>query len=325
MALDQKLTGPETRKLCEAVGQAFSPSELEQLTLFATNTPLENIVVQQQPFNQQVFQLIGWLDRRGRLRKFFEAALVENPGNRQLARASGEVLHAQARAEDLEALVNRNPDAFSNPEDWRDEMQRCEQAICRIESPQGRAIGTGFLVAPDLALTCHHVWTDIKDAGPVEQMRFAFGYRILLKEKKEAVAVNYTLEGTEPVAFSPTAELDFALLRVQGRPGEAKLGSYEQARARSWLQPKSYAFKGDETGLILQHPDGMPMKLAFGAIGKALENRVAYRIDTLGGSSGAPVFLNDWKPVALHRQGKETENRGVPFSLILPIIAGKLA
>jgi V8-like Glu-specific endopeptidase len=56
---------------------------------------------------------------------------------------------------------------------------------------------------------------------------------------------------------------------------------------------------------IIQHPSGGPKQIALN------ENRVTniyrhylqYTTDTLPGSSGSPVFNDDWKVVALHHAG----------------------
>jgi V8-like Glu-specific endopeptidase len=40
-------------------------------------------------------------------------------------------------------------------------MIQAEWAVCRVEKPEGRALGTAFLVGPDLVLTNHHVAFDV--------------------------------------------------------------------------------------------------------------------------------------------------------------------
>lgn len=321
--LKHKLTGDEFKQLQAALLGAFSPGELKQTVFFALSTRIEDVVDTAQPFTGKVFDLLQWADRQGKLRRLFERACSDVPGNQDLQIAASEVLNAQSRADDVEAIVSANPANFIDVEKFRDDMAVRERAVCRVESPELVAVGTGFLVGPDLVMTCRHVWDQCLKKGSADKIRFAFGYRILLNGQ-EAKATRLGLSADkQPAADSPEPELDFALLKLASRIGEAPVGAYEGAPSRGWLKPTPHAFKGSETALILQHPDGQPMKMAFGGVGQPNEKRIPYGIDTLPGSSGAPVFLNDLQLVAIHRQAFGTDqNAGVPFSAILPTIPG---
>jgi hypothetical protein len=56
---------------------------------------------------------------------------------------------------------------------------------------------------------------------------------------------------------------------------------------------------------IIQHPDGKPMKVVLtqNYVVHSTESRVQYVADTMGGSSGSPVFNQKWEVVALHHSG----------------------
>jgi hypothetical protein len=323
--LNQRLTGDEVRQLRDALLGAFSPGELRQVAFFALSVRIGDVIDLAQPFAGQTFDLILWADRQGRLRALFEYARAEVPGNRELQRAVGEVVNSIARGDDVEAIVSSNPTTFVNVEQFRDDMAARERAVCRVENPERDPVGTGFLVGPDLVMTCRHVWDECLVKGQREGIRFAFGYRTLV-DGTEAAATRIPLGSDgEPIAASPAAERDFVLVRLASPVGEAPVGGYERAPRRGWLKPVGHAFHGSETALILQHPNGQPMKVAFGGVGKLEEDRIPYGIDTLPGSSGAPVFLNDLRLVAMHRQALgEKQNGGVPFSAILPSIQGFL-
>ena len=56
---------------------------------------------------------------------------------------------------------------------------------------------------------------------------------------------------------------------------------------------------------IVQHPNGEPKQLALreNQLVDVLENFLHYQTDTAPGSSGSPVFSDEWEVVALHHSG----------------------
>ena len=64
---------------------------------------------------------------------------------------------------------------------------------------------------------------------------------------------------------------------------------------------------------IIQHPEGRSKKIAIrnNLVTHSTETELRYFTDTMGGSSGAPVFNDSWEVVALHRGS--TVVRGVNF------------
>jgi endonuclease G len=60
-----------------------------------------------------------------------------------------------------------------------------------------------------------------------------------------------------------------------------------------------------ETVNIIQHPNGAVKQLAVqdNDVTKRFPNFVQYHTDTMPGSSGAPVFNNQWEVIALHHSG----------------------
>ena len=129
---------------------------------------------------------------------------------------------------------------------------------------------------------------------------------------------------------SPTPdELDYALLRVDGVPGEEQIGEKPDPNSpqRGWIKLPTepyYEFLPDSPLLIVQHPNAQPLKLAFDtdAIISINENGtiVKYNTNTEPGSSGSPCFDINWNLIALHHSGdpdwNPTYNAGTPFSAI---------
>jgi Trypsin-like peptidase domain len=118
-------------------------------------------------------------------------------------------------------------------------------------------------------------------------------------------------------------ELDYALLRLASRAGDEQV----KGGPRGWITLPSAVvpLPADGPILIVQHPEGTPMKLAMdtqAVIGlNGNGTRINYRTNTDPGSSGSPAFTMEWDIVALHHSGdpkwqNPTFNQGVPIELI---------
>ena len=62
---------------------------------------------------------------------------------------------------------------------------------------------------------------------------------------------------------------------------------------------------------IIQHPEGNPKQIALrnnSIIDMSLADALIYVSDTAPGSSGAPVFNNEWQVIALHSAGVAKKN-----------------
>ncbi len=168
--------------------------------------------------------------------------------------------------------------------------------------------GTGFLVSPKLFLTNFHVLPTREDAraGVVYFDKEVGDYAI-------STVTTYRLDPDQFYLASPEeGGLDYALVavgpKVSGPATIEELG----------FCPLSNSPDRHRIGMntnIVHHPDGRPKQisirnnylLARGQAGKTLW----YSTDTETGSSGAPVFNDDWDVVALHHYGH-------PFAEIQP-------
>lgn len=119
---------------------------------------------------------------------------------------------------------------------------------------------------------------------------------------------------------SPDDELDYALLRVEGRPGEMPVGGQTGAPARGWLTPQAHAFTKGEPLFIIQHPQARALAVSAGGFLSYSSSppRIVHNVSTLPGSSGSPCFTSDWRLVALHNAGSAGGNEAIPFSAIIP-------
>jgi endonuclease G len=154
--------------------------------------------------------------------------------------------------------------------------------------------GTGWLFTPERIITNHHVVkaregaeqpsdSDLKLQGEATKVRFDFD-----AEDVEGEVVN--AEALE--AWNP--KLDYAVLRLAKpmvRPALARTGEVFE---------KSGSYRAVN---IIQHPDGGHKQIAIrnNLVTSTSDIDIRYFTDTRRGSSGSPVFDDQWRVVALHR------------------------
>ncbi len=221
------------------------------------------------------------------------------------------------------------------------------QAVGRIELPSGRALGTGFLVGPDLIMTNFHVF---KTKEVLERAVIRFDYQV----NADGVVTQGRVFNFMPDLYisSPDTELDFALVRVKGEPlAERKMGPDDEGldylellrrgRHRGYLLVSPAMIVEQERVNIVQHPNGNPQKVVLTqnyVLSNMSADRVHYLADTMPGSSGSPVLNNHWEVIALHHsggahppqkasadlqkllRGQYKFNEGIPMRAILPHI-----
>jgi hypothetical protein len=151
----------------------------------------------------------------------------------------------------------------------------------------GEAFGsfgyTGYLVAPDLVLTCWHGWDHFQHARQVAIFDYSTGVGgdmpvVLPAESVIEIAPMPVFGPDEALATSLCAG-DWVLLRL-ARPV-----------ARVFAAVSVAAPRAGALAYTLGHPLGLPLKLAQGGPVLGVEGatfRVA--LDTYTGNSGAPVF-----------------------------------
>jgi endonuclease G, mitochondrial len=178
------------------------------------------------------------------------------------------------------------------------------RAVFRIDLA-GQGFGTGFLIAPRVLLTNHHV---LPDAGTAGSARANFHYEINLADINVGPVV-YALRPSE--LFYTLDDLDFAVVAVepQSTDGATALSSFG---CLPILETVGKVSEG-EWLTIIQHPDGGRKKICVreNQFIKRDDKYLWYTTDTKPGSSGSPVFNNDWYVVALHHAGVPEKRDGV--------------
>ena len=344
-------SGAMQRILREALLDAFRKAyEMEIVVSDAEiGTTFANFMaVPGTPYEAGPFNLLDYVEAQNKLVPFLQAARLRNPGNENLRKVLAELSVLEARFAALrpdtslceaERIVLRGL-TFEDAAVWISTLAKMRHAVCRVEpQPATESIdgyGTGYLVAPDVVMTNYHVaegfWNDKTKASRVV-LRFDFEKAVTGASVSDGTAFKLAAtwrgpagpsvaQETRPwqVLSTPISVLDFALLRLD-RPAGYDLIEGGQ---RGFLKLTARSFNPTDPILILQHPNAAPLKLSFGAV-EVLDppNRVLYRVNTDGGSSGSPCLTHDLKVTAIHHFGATENNRGVTHEAILAHLASK--
>lgn len=173
-------------------------------------------------------------------------------------------------------------------------------AICRIQirDEKGRFIGagTGFLVSSNVLMTNHHVIDSIRTAlNSVVEFNCQDDVNFM-------PCPTYTFRLNPEQFFVTDESLDFTLVALKENPSGEK-------------QPKDFGhlpliseegkIMVGEYVSIIQHPNGGPKAVTIreNRVSSILDHFIHYLTDTEPGSSGSPVFNDQWVVVALHHSG----------------------
>lgn len=182
------------------------------------------------------------------------------------------------------------------------------RAVCRIvtQLTDGQAFGTGFLVTPRLLLTNHHVF---KDDVAAKQSRAEFNYQLSPNRTLPVESFEFS-----PETFFLTDEgLDFALVAVAPRSAAGTL--LTSFGFCPLLGAEGKIITGQPVNVV-QHPNGELKQvvirdnklLDLPENGSQMDQYAYYQADTEPGSSGSPVFNDQWEVVALHHSGVPKTN-----------------
>jgi hypothetical protein len=217
----------------------------------------------------------------------------------------------------LEAIVVEGV-KFQEVKDWRNRMDQVVDQVCMVEEQNGNGIATGFLVAQNVIMTNQHVTKILKEKGGVPQVRFGYIKNLGQPGADNGRVVKMVKQDWELISDPPEG-LDISLLKLAENAGDDDL----HGRPRSWLKPDAqHDFKKDEPILSLQHPQVQPMKFAAGFVTdlNRQTHRIAYTMNTKGGSSGSPCFDLDWDLIAIHHEGDGFSNHGIPMVSIVELL-----
>ncbi|MDX2187137.1 MAG: DNA/RNA non-specific endonuclease [Opitutaceae bacterium] len=202
----------------------------------------------------------------------------------------------------LERIVNGNDLQDVN---YLARGTKASRAIARIEiGGLQPGFGTGFLVGPRLLLTNHHV---LPSAEIAAQSRAHFSYE---RDQEGRLQTGTHFKFVPDVFFHSDPDLDFALTAVSpsAEQGATELDSFGTLPL---IETVGKVLIG-EWLTIIQHPNGEPKQVCVreNQLLRIDTDVVWYSTDTRAGSSGSPVFNNDWVVIALHHSGVPARKQG---------------
>ncbi len=356
-----RLTGPQEGRLSEVLREAFpDPDRLDEVLRFYLQKNRPNITLKTN-YPGRVFDILVDAKAKNWTHKLLAAARQANPDNADLlafaqqfgmattiATLDNVATGTPVPAGVLQQQINK-ANGFLDVAKWRQMLGKLEGRVCKIEV-KGDGTGTGFLVGTDAVITNYHVMEKvIKSAIGPDNVTLRFDFKRLADDSTGAgtehrLAQDWRIHDSPYSAVDlgdPTSgqqepdHLDYALIRVDGRVAEEPIGGPNedpQAPKRGFVDKPSaepHDFMAKPAMLILQHPDGEPLKLALDTESVIAVNpngaRVRYRTNTEPGSSGSPCFDADWKLIALHHLGDQNWknpqfNQGIPFKAIVALL-----
>ena len=188
----------------------------------------------------------------------------------------------------FEKIIGRNSQLKNIS--WLHRGLRCARSVCRVISPRG--LGTGFVVNRDILVTNNHVIATLSEAAHT-LVEFNFEEDITHKLKKVS---RYSLE---PSTIHTSEILDCTTVKIVPSDGED---------LREWgflTIEHDHTVQIEDHVTIIQHPQGgfKQICLTDNKVINIYNGRVQYTTDTMPGSSGSPVFNDEWHVVAIHHAG----------------------
>jgi len=199
----------------------------------------------------------------------------------------------------LERAIGNNDSVYSNFCELILLAKRKVGRIVVLDGNEKEACATGFMVSDRLMLTNWHVFKTKDEVGNSEVQFF---YELDV----EGHPISPTIFKLAPNDFFYSDEnLDYCFVAVE--PNDIGGKSDLKSIGYHYLDPKlgKLGEEGKEKLNIIHHPDGDYKQLSIreNTFEKVLENTIWYKTDTAPGSSGSPVFNDQWQVVALHHSG----------------------
>lgn len=239
--------------------------------------------------------------------------MPENPTLRSLVERTTPIVAEDLDPEIVQEVVNGARDFLSI--EFLERGLHAAKRVGRILVRSGgnvRARGTGFMIAPGLALTNQHVLrTPEMAAACAIEMDY-------VQNRFGPVIQPQTFDLDPGTFFVNNKDFDFAIIGVAAR---SELGA--ALTDYGWLPlidaQGKIAVTPDDYLNVIQHPRGREKEVVIRenrlldlATSEADEKELGpflhYEADTEKGSSGSPVLNDQWEVVALHHSGVPKEN-----------------
>ena len=171
------------------------------------------------------------------------------------------------------------------------------------------ATATGFLISESLMMTNNHVFP-VDDLAAfrnfAEDATIEFNYEFSLDGEKTAPVV-FDLAPEEFLFTDKALDMTIVAVKPVDRSGQHNI------KEQGYLVLNGTVGKAGlgDFATIIQHPEGNPKQIALrnnSIIDMNSREALIYVSDTAPGSSGAPVFNNEWQVIALHSAGVAKKN-----------------
>ncbi|HKQ72322.1 MAG TPA: trypsin-like peptidase domain-containing protein [Blastocatellia bacterium] len=201
---------------------------------------------------------------------------------------------------------------------WIEMGIRASRSVCRIliPTPSGAKFGTGFLIGLGRVMTNNHVIGSIEEA---RQAKLEFNYQLSVDASSEPT-VRYDLDPDAFFHTSPMGALDYTVAAVRIDANKPTLEKWGALMLNADAEPIL-----NELVAVVQHPNGQVKQvvLSASAVVQVKAPLLHYTSDTMGGSSGSPVFNDLWQVIAIHHAagpniGGIPTNEGILMSSIRP-------
>lgn len=167
------------------------------------------------------------------------------------------------------------------------------RSVCRVMTQhRHQSSGSGFKISEDTILTNYHVLFDRRnDDRRANSVEAWFNYET---NQDGGLKRIQTIE-CDPNTIIGESDLDWAIVRTTSLiPDEFPSLNINE----------TVTIDVNDQVYIIQHPYGQPKKISLGhnLVRHITKDIIQYWTDTDEGSSGAPVFDQHWKLVAVHHQ-----------------------
>jgi endonuclease G, mitochondrial len=183
--------------------------------------------------------------------------------------------------------------------------------VARVVYRDLEPIGSGFMISDRLFLTNNHVIVNEEEA---KNSLIEFNYEMDYNEQPKIVT-RFSLDPDSFFFTSPETDLDFTIVAVGQRvSGQSDLSEFGYCP----LLDSDDKHVLSEFVNIIQHPEGDYKQLVIreNRLVARIDDFLHYMTDTQPGSSGSPVFNDQWEVIALHHWGEPTMEFGADGSKV---------
>ncbi len=181
--------------------------------------------------------------------------------------------------------------------EWLSKALTASNSVCKVALADGH-VGTGWIFKNKYLITNNHVIETVNDAATA---KIIFNYQLSGGDSIK----EFRLDPHSEFYSSPSNQLDYVCIPIIDDGTLSNYGSLDIDISDN--------YKIEDLVNIIQHPMGGVKKIAMPDEILSIwtqKHHLFYMADTLGGSSGSPVFNQNWKVIALHHAGKDERDGG---------------